>query len=267
MLETGGRWHKKRKMEDLISVYNEISEVAKLIHEKGWAERNAGNFSYRIDSKIKSENVNEHKLSVAYPMLSGCCFIITGKGTRMRDIAKSPESNTSVIKLNKQGDSYGYVSGNIPVTSELITHLAIHNMIAERGSNERAIMHSHVTELIAITHVDEYCNQENLNNLLWSMHPETIMFIPEGVGFVPFEIPGSEKIAQLTVEALKSHHIALWEKHGVFSIADNLNECYDLLDIAAKSVKIFFMCAEIGKDSIGLSKSQISKLTNSFKGL
>ncbi len=249
-------------MKDLSSIYYEIAEVSELIHLKGWAEKNAGNFSCKIVSKVDSSLVFEHKLPVAYPLLSDCIFIITGKGTRMRNIAKSPESNTVVIKMNALGDSYGYLSEGIPVTSELITHLAIHNMIAERGSNERTVIHSHVTELIALTHIDEYCNQENLNNLLWRMHPETIMFIPDGVGFVPFEMPGSENIAKLTVEALKSHPIALWEKHGVFSIADNLNDCYDLLDIAAKSAKIYFMIAQSGNDPKGLTSNQLDRLSS-----
>ena len=35
------------------------------------------------------------------------------------------------------------------------------------------------------------------------MHPETIMFIPDGVGFVPFNLPGSAEIATETVKTLK----------------------------------------------------------------
>jgi len=255
-------------MNNLTSIYDEIGEVAKLLHKNGWAEKNAGNFSIRVDTDIESLIDDEILLPQSYPELSNRTFVISGKGKRMRDIAKSPAKNTVVIKINSTGNGYSILSvARIEPTSELPTHLSIHSMILLRGSSERSVIHSHVTELIAISHIPEFCNQKNLNNLLWKMHPETMMFIPDGIGFVPFKLPGSTEIADATIEALKDHQIALWEKHGVFSIARTLNDGYDLLDIAAKSVKIYFMCAEIGKDSIGLSKAQLSKLTDSIKEL
>lgn len=248
-------------MDKLSKIYNEISEVAELIHNKGWAEKNAGNFSYKVDELIESISAEEIALSTAFPLLSDSCFVITGKGKRMRDIAKLPAKNSVVIRINSTGTAYSIVSvARIEVTSELIAHLAIHNMIAERGSNEKAVMHSHVTELIALTHINSYCNQEAINNLLWRMHPETIMFIPDGIGFVPFEIPGTQGIAKATVDSLKNHSIALWEKHGAFSIAPTLNDCFDYLDIISKSVKIYFMASHAGEAPSGLTDSQLNEI-------
>ncbi len=250
-------------MSTLTSAYNEISIIAKLLHQNGWAEKNAGNFSVMVDLDIEINSDNKFLLNKPYPELANKAFIVTGKGKRMRDIARSPAENTIVFKINSKGDSYNVLSvAQVTPTSELPTHLAIHTMIAQRGSSERAIIHSHVTELIALTHIKEYCNQEDLNNLLWQMHPETIMFIPKGVGFVPFELPGSIEIATATIEALKNHQIAIWEKHGVFSIAGNLNDSYDLIDIIAKSAKIYFMCADTGTLPQGLSKRQLEQLRN-----
>lgn len=253
-------------MNNLTTIYDEVAEVAGLLHRNGWAEKNAGNFSIRIDGDIETVSDVEYRLSSSYPLLANMVFLFSGKGTRMRDIAKSPAKKTVVIRMNSKGDSYSILSvAKIIPTSELPTHLSIQSLIAQRGSNERAVIHSHVTELIALSHIPEYCDQRKLNSLLWSMHPETIMFIPNGIGFVPFEIPGTDEIAQATVEALKKHQIALWEKHGVFSIATTLNDCYDLLDIAAKSARIFFMCSQSGQVPVGLSETQIIKLKESFQ--
>lgn len=244
--------------------YAEISEVAGLLHQKGWAEKNAGNFSFRIDDDTEFAGSNKnYPLPELYSKLANKIFLVSGKGTRMRDIARSPAENTIMIKISADGDSFTTLNNNPTIpTSELQTHLAIHKMIAQRGSNEKAVIHTHVTELIALTHINEYCKQESINNLLWQMHPETIMFIPNGVGFVPFELPGSAKIAMDTVDALKNHQIALWEKHGVFSIAPNLNDCFDLIDIIAKSAKIYFLCAATGIMPQGLSNKQLDKLKN-----
>ena len=250
-------------MSTLTTAYNEISEIAGLLHKNGWAEKNAGNFSIMIDSDIEISSSKNYPLQISYPTLAGKTLIVTGKGKRMRDIARSPAENTVVLKINSNGDSYNIISvARIIPTSELPTHLAIHTMIAQRSSSERAVIHSHVTELIALTHIKKYCNQKNLNNLFWQMHPETIMFISKGVGFVPFELPGSSEIAEATIEKLKNHQIALWEKHGVFSIANNLNDCYDLIDIIAKSARIYFMCASTGTLPEGLSNEQLGELGN-----
>ena len=35
------------------------------------------------------------------------------------------------------------------------------------------------------------------------MHPETVMFVPKGVGFVPYMLPGSVEIATETLKPLK----------------------------------------------------------------
>lgn len=248
-------------MSTLTKAYNQISEIAKLLHEKGWAEKNAGNFSVLLDFDIELYSNIQHPLEESYSSLADKVLIVTGKGKRMRDIAKSPADNTVVLKMDSKGSTYTILSDRmITPTSELPTHLAIHTMIAQRGSMERAVIHSHITELIALTHLQQYCDQQKLNSLLWQMHPETIMFIPDGVGFVPFELPGSAEIADATVESLKNHSLALWEKHGVFSIAPNLNDCYDLIDIIAKSAKIFFLCSSTGNLPQGLSNEQLDNL-------
>jgi len=248
-------------MSQLLDTYSEILDVASLIYKNGWAEKNAGNFSIKLDFEDDRFSDVEIPLLTSFPLLRNNIFIVTGKGVRMRDVAKNPIENTLIIRINAIGDSYSIITdGELVPTSELPTHLAIHNMIAARGSSERAVIHSHVTELISLTHIPEYCNQKKLNSLLWQMHPETIMFIPKGVGFVPFMMPGSIEIADATIETLKNHQIALWEKHGVFSIADNINNSYDLIDIIAKSAKIYFMCASTGSLPQGLNEKQLQEL-------
>lgn len=249
-------------MFHLSDIYTEISEVTQLLHQKGWAEKNAGNFSIMIEDEIVFKDYyKSHQLVEFYPKLAGNIFLVSGKGMRMRDITKSPSDKTILIKISENGDSYITINDKqVFPTSELQTHLAIHNMIAERASNEKAVIHTHVNELIALTHIKEFCEQDSLNNLLWQMHPETIMFVPNGVAFVPFELPGSAKIAAKTVDALKNHQIAIWEKHGVFSIAPNLNDCYDLIDIVAKSAEIYFKCSSSGNLPQGLSDDKLEQL-------
>lgn len=243
-------WIKQNK--ELKNIIRETSEIAGYLWQRGWAERNASNISVNITGLCQLENAQYDsypyfKLPLSYPKLSDSCFFVTGTGKRMRDLARKPYRNSLLIKLNDTGSGYWIISQNIDgkffmPTSELPTHLGIHQMISERGSSERVVMHTHAHELVTLTHAKEFCTQDVLNKLLWSMHPETLIFVPKGIGFVPFRLPGSEDIAEETIKSLQNHDVALWEKHGVVAIGTSVADTFDTIDILAKSARIFFLC-------------------------
>jgi rhamnulose-1-phosphate aldolase len=92
------------------------------------------------------------------------------------------------------------------------------------------------------------------------MHPETIVFVPEGIGFVPYVTPGTEKIAVETIKALQMHKATIWEKHGVFAIGESALETFDMIDILAKAARIFFLVSSSGHKPEGLSEEQLATL-------
>lgn len=254
----------------LKTLVKEVSDVAGYLWQRGWAERNAGNISVNISDLIPAESDEMasfpyFKLPTAYPKLSGMSFFISGKGKRMRDLARKPLKNALIIKLDKEASGYWIIShqtvNNVTVpTSELFTHLGIHQMIAERNSTEKVVIHAHTTELIVLTMAKEFCEEEILNRLLWNIHPETALFVPKGIGFVPYILAGTVDIATETRKALQTHDVALWEKHGVFAIGTNVSDTFDIMDILAKSARIFLMCrsAQIVPD--GFSEKQLAEL-------
>ncbi len=247
--------------KELKNIIRETSEIAGYLWQRGWAERNASNISVNITGLWQEEIVEYdsypfYTIPLSYPKLSGSSFFVTGTGKRMRDLARKPLKNSLIIKLNDNGNGYWIISQKIDgeifmPTSELPTHLGIHQMIAERGSTEKAVMHTHAHELVTLTHAKEFCDQDVLNKLLWSMHPETMIFVPKGVGFVPFCLPGSADIAAETIKSLQNHDVSLWEKHGVIAIGLSVADTFDIIDILAKSARIFFLCrsANIVPDS------------------
>ncbi|MBU2651900.1 MAG: class II aldolase/adducin family protein, partial [Bacteroidetes bacterium] len=186
-------------------IRDDIARVAGYLWEKGWAERNAGNMSVNITGlekidldRIKNNTV--HKLGNSYPNLAGQVILLTGTGTRMRDIAIDPQPYICKIRLLDSGNAFQQLcdygdEGKVWPTSELPTHLLIHDMLVGRKAPEKTILHTHVNELIALTQIREFTNAETLNNLLWSMHPETVFFIPEGAGLVPYALPGTNQMA------------------------------------------------------------------------
>ena len=251
-------------------IINEMAETASYLWQRGWAERNAGNISVNISFGVQPETsaadtYQSFDLPVSYPELAGAHFLVTGTNKRMRDLARKPKKNALIIQLNDEANGYRIISKNAGMcnlmpTSELPTHLGIHQLIARRGSDEKVVMHTHATELIAITHAEEFCNEAALNNLLLGMHPETMIFVPKGIGFVPYTLPGTAEIATKTLKALHDHDVAIWEKHGVFAIGNSIGETFDVIDILAKSAGIFLMCRSAGIQPKGFTPKQLAGL-------
>lgn len=256
----------------LRALTDSVSEVAGFIWQRGWAEKNAGNISVSLKNVFEltaSECVSlpHTDLPGVYENLAGRCFMVTGTGKRMRDIAREPLMNVLIIRVDEEGKGYHIVSPSgkelIPSlrpTSELSSHLSIHSMNEARQSAHAVVIHTHVSEFCALTQSSDFCDERRLNHLIWSMHPEAKIFIPAGVGFVPYHLPGSEALAMATVEALKKHDIAVWEKHGVFATGDTPDNTFDLIDIIAKSASVFFMSRSAGIVPDGLTDSQIDEL-------
>jgi len=255
----------------------QVAEIAQYLWQNGWAERNAGNISVNVNDLIAENEFGDlseypvFQLNKTYIELAGKYFFVTGTGKRMRDLARAPMKNAIIIRMADDGNSYTMISRfksdtyQFRPTSELPTHLGIHQLVAQRGSKEKVIIHTHANELVALTHNQEFKSAEAINNLLWGMHPETMVFVPKGIGFVPYILPGSEDIAVETIRNLEHHDIVLWEKHGVFAIGESVFDTFDNIDIICKSAKIYFMCRGAGFVPEGLNTDQLNELKELVK--
>lgn len=249
---------------------DEVAEIAGYLWQKGWAERNAGNISINISDIVGEENKNLPALST-YQLprnmseLAGDFFFVTGTGKRMRDVAKNPLKNGSIVRVSQDGNSYDVIAEeNIKPTSELASHFSILASFKQKGSKNRLVLHTHPTDLIALSHVPELKNEEALNDLLWGMHPETFIVVPRGIGLVPYEVPGTTAIAELTLPVLEKHDIVIWEKHGAFAVGENLTDTFDLIDTLSKSAQIYAFAKTCGYTPEGLTKEQINGLIGPF---
>jgi rhamnulose-1-phosphate aldolase len=92
-----------------------------------------------------------------------------------------------------------------------------------------------------------------------------MVFVPKGVGFVPYTLPGTEDIAKKTIDSFANHDIVLWEKHGVFAIGETIFETFDSIDIIAKSAQIYFTCKSAGEEPEGLNDEQLNELKELVK--
>lgn len=249
---------------------DEIAEVAGYLWQRGWAERNAGNISVCITSIVGEENkalpaIATYPLRGNYDAIGNEFFYVTGTGKRMRDVAKSPLDHGAIVHIASDGASYDILSEkDIKPTSELDSHLSILASFRQQGSPNRLVLHTHPTDLIALSHIPEFKDEAALNNLLWSMHPETFIVVPRGIGMVPYEVPGTQEIAALTLPVLASHDVVIWEKHGVIAVGQNLSDTFDLIDTLSKSAQIYAFARMCGHEPEGLSSAQIKDLIIPF---
>jgi rhamnulose-1-phosphate aldolase len=251
---------------------SEVAEVAGYLWQKGWAERNGGNITVNItdivDDGIRSmPPVSEVKsIGAVLPNLKGCYFFCKGTNRRMRDLARKPMENGSIIRITDDCAGYEIVADN-PVlpTSELPSHLSVHNYLIGKGSPYKASLHTHPIELVALTHSGKFLEKDVATKLLWSMIPETKAFCPKGLGMVPYMLPGSVALADATIKAIDDDYdVVMWEKHGVFAVDNDIMAAFDQVDVLNKAAQIYEAGRNMGFEPEGMSDAEMSELTKAF---
>lgn len=215
--------------------------------EQGWHERNGGNLSYRIKSE-EVESVKEElspkewqPIGTSVPELAGEYFLVTGSGKYMRNISIKPEDTICLIELDEKGEQYricwGLVNGGRP-TSELPSHLMNHEVKKKvTDGRYRVIYHAHPANTIALTFVlpleDEVFTRE-----LWEMATECPVVFPDGIGVVPWMVPGGRDIAVATSKLMKDYDVAIWAHHGMFCAGEDFDLTFGLMHTVEKSAEI-----------------------------
>lgn len=255
----------------LAAKVNEVAEVAGYLWQKGWAERNGGNITVNITEFIDDEIHKmpaidkERPIGTTLPHLRGCYFYCKGTNRRMRDLARDPMDNGSVIRILDNCDSYEIIADKIVApTSELPSHLSVHNYLISNGSPYKASIHTHPIELVALTHNRAFLAKDVATKLLWSMIPETKAFCPRGLGIVPYKLPGSVELAQATIEQLADYDVVMWEKHGVFAVDTNIMAAFDQVDVLNKSALIYIAAKNMGFEPEGMSDEQMKEMSAAF---
>lgn len=248
-----------------------VAEVAGYLWQNGWAERNGGNITVNVtdlvDDEIRSlPAISDVKsIGVTLPALKGCYFYCKGTGKRMRDLARKPMDNGSIIRILDDCSSYVIVADNaVMPTSELPSHLTVHAHLIEKGSAYKATVHTHPIELVAMSHSKKFLGKDVLTNILWSMIPETKAFCPLGLGIIPYELPGSNNLADATLAQLDDYDVVLWEKHGVFAQGLDVMDAFDQIDVLSKSAKIYINARCMGFEPEGMSQEQMKEMSVAF---
>ena len=260
-----------------------VAEVAGYLWQKGWAERNGGNITVNVTAFVDDEMralppISEPRpialsgssapsaIGKTLPHLKGAWFYCKGTGRRMRDLARDPMANGSLIRILPDCARYEIVA-DAPVapTSELPSHLAVHDYLLAKGSPYRASLHTHPIELVALTHSRKWLEKDAATRMLWSMIPETRAFCPRGLGMVPYMMPSSVELAEATIRAIdEDYDVVMWEKHGVFAVETDIMNAFDQVDVLNKAAQIYIAARGMGFEPDGMTDAQMRELADAF---
>lgn len=250
---------------------DKVAEVAGYLWQKGWAERNGGNITVNVTELLDEAAKALPPLSPVIPIgttlphLRGCYFYCKGTGKRMRDLARRPMQNGSVIRILDDCASYVIIADEaVMPTSELPSHLSMHDYLIGSGSKYKASLHTHPIELVAMSHNPEMLKKDVMTHLLWSMIPETLAFAPLGLGIVPYELPGSVELAEATLEQIKDYDVVLWEKHGICAVGLDIMDAFDQADVLNKAATIYLRARSMGFEPDGMTDEAMKEVQQVF---
>jgi rhamnulose-1-phosphate aldolase len=255
------------------SEIRKVSDTASWIWQKGWAERNGGNISVNLTGLVRVPREldgYEHIPVRGYPKGSaGMVFFVKRTGERLRDMVR-PGKGGAVVRMDERARGYhvlweGKGPGGPGATSEFISHVLIHRDRVQGGSGHRAVVHTHPTELIALSHNPDYNRDEKkLNRVLWSMLPEVRAHMPRGIAITPYTMPGSKKLALLTLKGLRRRDVVIWNKHGATASGKDAPAAFDYIDVANKGAAVLLRCLASRFEPEGIGEREMKRFEKEF---
>ncbi|MBC1801632.1 rhamnulose-1-phosphate aldolase [Listeria booriae] len=250
----------------------EMMKVTANLYRLGWDERNGGNISYLLTEQEVSEFIDPNQVIRTIPMifdateLAGKYFIVTGSGKYFKNVIDEPDVNLGIIRVAQTGTSvellWGFTDGGVP-TSELPAHFMSHIERLKIDSNHRIIMHNHATNIIAMTFTHSL-EERDFTRTLWQMCTECIVVFPEGVGILPWMVPGTDAIGMATAAKMRDFRLVIWPHHGIFGAGSSMDEVFGLIETAEKAAEVYTLVQAQGGVKQTITDQQLQDLADAF---
>ncbi|MBC1458625.1 rhamnulose-1-phosphate aldolase [Listeria newyorkensis] len=250
----------------------EMMKVTANLYRLGWDERNGGNISYLLTEAEVGAFINPNQVIRTIPMifdataLAGKYFIVTGSGKYFKNVIDAPDVNLGIIRVAETGKSvellWGFTDGGVP-TSELPAHFMSHIERLKIDSEHRIIMHNHATNIIAMTFTHSL-EERDFTRTLWQMCTECIVVFPEGVGILPWMVPGTDAIGMATAAKMREFRLVIWPHHGIFGAGSTMDEVFGLIETAEKAAEVYTLVQAQGGARQTITDQQLQDLADAF---
>lgn len=250
----------------------EMMKTTANLYRLGWDERNGGNISYLLKEEevIPFLDINHVKRTMPIHFdasaLAGKYFIVTGSGKYFKNVMDKPAENLGVIRVTEDGKAvdvlWGFEDGGGP-TSELPTHFMSHIERLKADPNHRVIIHCHATHILGMTFTHSL-DEKAFTKTLWQMCTECIVVFPEGVGIIPWMVPGTDAIGKATAAKMKDVRLVVWPHHGVFGAGTTMDEAFGLIETAEKAAQVYTIVCAQGGVKQAITDQQLIELADAF---
>ncbi|HLI47358.1 MAG TPA: class II aldolase/adducin family protein [Chthonomonas sp.] len=251
-----------------------IGEAGQRLAEIEASEGSAGNISvylgWELDPTDEFPLSEPFPLPTAAPELVGHGFLVTGAGRRLREIIRNPHANLAYLRIEeggRQGTLYTARERLFKTpTSELNSHIAVHrDQVTRNGLNFHALVHAQPFHLVYLSHIARYQDSLYLSRHVLRWQPESIVNIPDGIGFLPFMLPGSPELMLGNVRMMRDHRIVVWGKHGVLARSDvSVKRACDLIEYAETGARYEYMNLTNHGLADGLSTHELRMICDAF---
>ncbi len=259
------------ELDELLTM---IGEAGLRMSEIGATEGAAGNISvylgWPLDPRRRFPLVETIELPTVVPELAHHAMLVTGSGRRLREIVEDPAANLGCVIVDEGGRTAQLYTSQrrlfARLTSEFNSHLAVHHdFICTTQTNFHTLVHAQPPYLTYLSHVPAYRDEKYLNRHVLRWEPESIMHLPQGIGFVPFHVPGSPEQMRDTLDALRRHRLVIWGKHGVMSRSEtSVKRASDFIEYAETGAHYEYMNLANQERGEGLTDEEIRAVCAAF---
>ncbi len=217
--------------------------------DQGWHEANGGNLTYRLTEEDVAACEGEFSfdrpwtpMGVQADNLRNAYFLTTGSGKFMRNVPLHPANCLGIVEINDAGDAWrivwGLENGGKP-TSEFPTHFMNHSVrLAATNGASRVIYHAHCPNIITLSTLIEP-DPRTWTRILWKSMTECVIIFPQGVGLVPWMVPGGAEIARATADLMDRYDAVVWTQHGMFVSGDTFDAAFGMMHTIEKSAGLY----------------------------
>ena len=256
--------------EILVSIGTAGARVAAIDASEGAA----GNISVCIGWPVEPRRLFPIEEPIDLPLpthhLAGSLVVVTGSGRRLRDVAQDPAAHLGAVLIGADGQSGTlYTSPRRlfeSLTSEWNSHLAVHDdSVGRTHTALHAVVHAQPPHLVYLSHLAKYQDEAYLNERLLRWEPETIINLPQGIGVLPFMLPGSQRLMAASVACLRDHRIVVWGKHGVMARSNlSATRAVDRIEYAETAARYEYMDLVNGGLGEGLTREEMREIVTAF---
>lgn len=255
-------------------VLDALGDTGRRLVEIQASEGASGNISvllgWNVPAPEEFNEVEEIDAPLVVPELAGASFFVTGSGRRLRELDRDPLSILAFVTVLEGGKRCTVATAPQRLfekpTSEFNSHMSVHALhVRNGGQGLHTVLHAQPLYLTYLSHIEEYRDERTMNRSILRWQPETMVTVPEGIGVLPFMMPGSETLRQATTEKMKSHRIVLWSCHGVMTrTARSVKKAVDLIEYVEAAAHYEYLNLMAGGRSQGLSDENMRTIAQTF---